>query len=516
MAVADERATTRNAASDKSPPLKVFINYRRADAGASGLLLYESLAARFGPENVFLDVKTLQPGMKWLDEIRAAGSASTAFIALIGPRWASTLAERAQRGEDDHVKGEIELAIKAANRGTRIVIVPALLDGAEMPTEQEVPQPLRPLLARQIVPLRLSRWEADVEALIDTIERVPQTPHIQPQHPPEAPPRARPKEAGTNERGPSDEHFEEVKKAIVDGSVVIFLGPGANSSDRVERRDDLAEGEFLDDTELAAHLKRRFGIALELSQLPTISQYVAVAEGPGYLYRHLRTTFASSADPSSVHQFLAHLPKTLHESGHAEQHQLIVTTNYDNALEQAFTSAEEPYDLAVYMASDGGRFAHFPSEGDPVPIQVGTANSYKAFPIDHLSGDVSRTVIVKIHGAVDGEVGPYAWQDNYVITEDDYIDYLSQAGVESIVPLQIRNKLRWSHFLFLGYAMRDWNLRVFIHRMFGKSPPNTSWAIQRDPEQVDAKFWRRMGVEFFGMSLSEYVSELERRLRLPE
>ena len=515
MAVDEEHAPAKEAFAGGSPPLKIFINYRRADAGGSGLLLYESLAARFGPENVFLDVKTLQPGTKWLDEIRAAGSASTAFIALIGPRWASILAERAKGDEDDHVKGEIELAIKAANRGTPVVIIPALLDGAEMPTEQEVPQPLRPLLARQTVPLRLNRWEADVEALIDTIEHVPDALAVQPPPPPEAPPRAPPKASGTVGRGPSEDHYEEVKKAIVDGSVVVFLGPGANSSDRLERRDDVAAGELLDDGELAAHLKKQFGIGDELLRLPTVSQYVAVAEGPGDLYRLLRTTFAPSAEPSSVHQFLARLPKILHAAGYAEQHHLVVTTNYDNALEQAFDREEEPYDLAVYMASDGGRFAHFPSEGDPVPIPVGTANSYKAFPIDHLSGEVSRAVIVKIHGAVDGEIGPYAWQDNYVITEDDYIDYLSHAGVESIVPLQIRNKLRYSHFLFLGYAMRDWSLRVFLHRMFEKWPLNTSWAIQRDPDQVDAKFWRRIGVEFFGMSLSEYVSELERHLRQP-
>jgi hypothetical protein len=505
MAVHEEQARTTS--SDVSAWLKIFINYRHADSGAFGLLLYEKLVERFAPENVFLDVKTLQPGTKWIEEIRQAGSGCGAFIALIGPRWASILAERAQAPEEDHVKTEIELAIKASNRGTPISIIPVLLDDAEMPTEREVPQPLRPLLARQTVPLRLNRWEADVQALIETIERLPQR-GDSPRPPLPPPPPAAPSEKTS--------HYDEVKKAIVEGSVVVFLGPGANSSDRLERRDDIGTGELLDDEELAAYLKKQIAIAVEPSLLPTVSQYVAVAEGPGDLYRILRTTLARDADPSSVHQFLARLPKTLHEAGYAEQHQLIVTTNYDNALEQAFTREEEPYDLAVYMASDGGRFAHFPCEGDPVPIEVGTANSYKAFPIDQLSGDVSRSVIAKIHGAVDGERGPYAWQDNYVITEDDYIEYLSQTGVESIVPLQIRNKLRYSHFLFLGYAMRDWNLRVFLHRMFGKRPLNTSWAVQRNPSEVDERFWRRIGVEFLAMPLSEYVKELEQHLRLPQ
>ena len=64
-------------------------------------------------------------------------------------------------------------------------------------------------------------------------------------------------------------------------------------------------------------------------------------------------------------------------------------------------------------------------------------------------------------------LGTYRWRDNYVITEDHYIDYLSRSPVESLVPIQILDKLRDSHCLFLGYTMRDWNLRVFLKRIWG-------------------------------------------------
>src|SRR3954463_13375815 len=66
--------------------LKVFISYRRADAGAYGVFLYEKLAERYGEANVFLDVKSIVPGRKWLEEIRSRGSESAALLALIGPR----------------------------------------------------------------------------------------------------------------------------------------------------------------------------------------------------------------------------------------------------------------------------------------------------------------------------------------------------------------------------------------------------------------------------------------------
>src|SRR4051794_7139146 len=109
--------------------LKIFISYRRADAGAYGVLLYEKLAARFGETNVFLDVKSIVPGKKWLEEIRSRGSESAAFLALIGPRWVETLVDRAKSpDQEDYVRTEIELAVRAANRGSPMVIIPVLLD----------------------------------------------------------------------------------------------------------------------------------------------------------------------------------------------------------------------------------------------------------------------------------------------------------------------------------------------------------------------------------------------------
>ena len=49
-----------------------------------------------------------------------------------------------------------------------------------------------------------------------------------------------------------------------------------------------------------------------------------------------------------------------------------MTTNYDDALERAFDEAEEPYDLAVYMASgdDKGKFVHVPYDGEPQVVEV--------------------------------------------------------------------------------------------------------------------------------------------------
>ena len=75
---------------------------------------------------------------------------------------------------------------------------------------------------------------------------------------------------------------------------------------------------------------------------------------------------------------------------------------------------------------------------------------------------------MKLHGGT-ADLGREwrAVRDNFVITEDDYIGYLTQGPVESLIPLQILNKMRESHFLFLGYRMQDWTRRVFLQRVWG-------------------------------------------------
>jgi hypothetical protein len=78
-------------------------------------------------------------------------------------------------------------------------------------------------------------------------------------------------------------------------------------------------------------------------------------------------------------------------------------------------------------------------------------------------------------------------------------------------------KFAQSSFLFLGYSLRDWNLRVFLNRiqMQQKQAFNfyKSWAIQKQPAQLEQKFWETREVEIFDANLREYVTELDNRIR---
>jgi len=255
---------------------------------------------------------------------------------------------------------------------------------------------------------------------------------------------------------------------------------------------------------LASYLASRFDYPPhELRELSRVSQYVAMMAGSGPLYEELRQLFDADYPPSDLHRLLARMPSTIRQQP-TRHYQLIVTTNYDDALERAFQEVDEEFDLVVYVA-DGenqGKFLHFAPAGDVHLIE--RPNEYRALSLDR------RTVILKIHGAVDRAS---ADRDSFVITEDHYIDYLTRTDISNLLPVTLAFKLRRSHFLFLGYGMRDWNLRVILHRIWGSQALTyRSWAIQLHPDPIEQEFWGRRGVEILHASLEDYVTALAMHL----
>src|SRR5207244_2017515 len=79
-----------------------------------------------------------------------------------------------------------------------------------------------------------------------------------------------------------------------------------------------------------------------------------------------------------------------------------------------------------------------------------------------------RPVILKLHGQI-ARTATREWE-SFVVTEDDYIDYLARTEVAGVLPVSLAAALRRSHFLFLGYTMADWTRRVTLHRLWGHQP----------------------------------------------
>jgi hypothetical protein len=234
-----------------------------------------------------------------------------------------------------------------------------------------------------------------------------------------------------------------------------------------------------------------------------VSQYFGLMLGLGALYDELRAVLDSDYPPTPVHRLLARLPSLRRGAGMGGD-QLIVTTNYDDALERAFSDLREPYHLVTYMAvgASAGSFLHVASDGSRHVIHK--PNEYPGTRF------AAGTVILKLHGAID-RADPDG--DSYVITEDDYIDYLALTDLSCLLPITLAARLQRSHFLFLGYSLRDWNLRVILRRIWGQQRLRyRSWAVQLGSEAIDRRLWDARGVDILDTRLEHYVRDLYEEL----
>jgi len=67
------------------------------------------------------------------------------------------------------------------------------------------------------------------------------------------------------------------------------------------------------------------------------------------------------------------------------------------------------------------------------------------------------------------------------------------------------DRLKETHFLFLGYAMRDWNLMVVLRRLGLVPTKFQAWAIQLHQTELDKERRTIRGIESFDVDLNEYV-----------
>jgi hypothetical protein len=177
-----------------------------------------------------------------------------------------------------------------------------------------------------------------------------------------------------------------------------------------------------------------------------VSQFGATMLEAGPIYDELHALFGGNFPPTSAHHFLASLPPPQPDQCRAEdRHLLVVTTNYDDLMERAW--GEGNYDLVFYVPDDQprGRFWHRTPGKPEAPIPVPNEYPYVFFE--------QRPVVLKIHGTVDRADQA---REGFVITEDQYIEYLAEEPLDNMLPPALLGKMRdQHHLLFLGYSLLD-------------------------------------------------------------
>lgn len=285
-----------------------------------------------------------------------------------------------------------------------------------------------------------------------------------------------------------------IHSRLKSGKVIPFLGAGASLAKRKRgfkwRRGNPS---YLPTAgELASHL----AVATQFPNgeppdLAKVAQYYDVVGGREALNEELHGIFNCDYPLTELHAFLAEICTPL----------LIVTTNYDDLIERALTRQSRPYDLVVHTTD--------PKIGDRLLWWANGETEPREVPSSKLDIDLqSVTVVYKMHGAVDRR---QPGRDQYVITEDDYIDFLARMTKNKAIPAVVAEPFQTRHFLFLGYGLGDWNLRVVLNRVekdLRRPKEITSWAIQHRPSALERRFWQERGVEVYPMELGNFVQQL--------
>ena len=148
---------------------EIFISYRRDESSGFAGRIYDGLSGRFGPNQIFIDVDNVEPGVDFVEAIEASVSSCDALIAVIGKRWLASADEEGNRRLDnpeDFVRLEIGAALRRSIR-----VIPVLVDGALMPRSSDLPDDLKPLARRNALEVSHIRFSADLGRLVAALER---------------------------------------------------------------------------------------------------------------------------------------------------------------------------------------------------------------------------------------------------------------------------------------------------------------------------------------------------------
>lgn len=284
---------------------------------------------------------------------------------------------------------------------------------------------------------------------------------------------------------------------IKSGKVVPFFGAGASLAGRAVGATFPPSG-----SELAEALATNCGFpsadTSERTNLSLVSSYFEqVACDRPALRDKLRGLF----DPGTVSYPAT--PDIFRVFARMGVHLLAVTTNYDIFIEAAFRAEGRPYHLVVHSCDDPEKpnVVHWwkpgatePETRPPSKLPLSEANLSDA------------SIIYKMHGSV----CPRNGHDSYVLSEEDYVRFLAE---KKYIPDTLLNLMQDRRFLFLGYSLKDWNLRVLLSQLQLANAKRLksklrSWAVQRTVNDLDKKLWDKREVAVHELDLALFAGRL--------
>jgi TIR domain/WD domain, G-beta repeat len=274
---------------------KIFLSYRREDTAGFALALFGRLEQSFPPESLFMDVEGgIGAGQDFVRGLEEQISACDAMLVLIGPNWLTVRDDVGRRRLDnprDFVRIEVESALKFGKR-----VIPVLVQKAEMPKADALPETLEELVRRNAVGLTQERFKADAQGLIKALEDA--LAEVE-----DAQRRAATEAAAAAEKRAAEEAAKAEEAARADKERTRLEAIAGASPEQISKAEELANWEFIKASESSQEFRDH------LARFPQgVSERMARARLEALVWAGLPRPI----DMDSVKGFLAEFPKGAH------------------------------------------------------------------------------------------------------------------------------------------------------------------------------------------------------------
>jgi hypothetical protein len=144
---------------------KIFISYRRDESRYQARMIYDALLRALPHENVFIDIDTIPVGVDFARVLDGWVEQTDAVLVLLGKDWANSTDPKTGTRRLDNPKDFVRIEVRGAL--TRdVLVVPVLLDGAQIPNEAELPDDIKGLLSRNAEFVDYRTFDTDVQRLL--------------------------------------------------------------------------------------------------------------------------------------------------------------------------------------------------------------------------------------------------------------------------------------------------------------------------------------------------------------
>ena len=276
---------------------------------------------------------------------------------------------------------------------------------------------------------------------------------------------------------------------IESGKCILFLGAGIHSLPPINSEykydSDISPLSARELSKILAEdsdFKDEFALEDE-TNLQRVSWYYEFKYGRKDLVDTLQKYIVHKKKPSPALEMLAQLP-----------FRIIITTNYDQLFENALIKAGKEPQILIYNPTD----------------KIPTTDVYSEEP------SASNPLVFKIHGDLKK-------RDSIVITDEDYVVFVQRMSTgEHIfhpIPETIRYLLKRWPTLFIGFSLRDYNLRLLFRTLrwnIDNSDMPACFSVDPKPDPMILKVWqdKKGFVTFIIEDLWNFVPQLYKKIIL--